>query len=494
MNEIVRGWAFTSFSFWPFLGAVLLGHWLAPKPFRNWILLVGSYLFYASWDWRFVGIILIPTIIDFSVAKGMAASDDPHRRRSLLLLSVVVDCGGLVLFKYNDFFVGRISGALKDWGIGLSWSTARVLIPIGISFFMLSSLSYVFDVYRRKMAPTRRFVDYALFMAFFPKLIAGPIERARTFLPQIAGDRRVDLDDVRAGAWFVLWGLFAKLVVADSLAPIVNGIFSGDPSRLTGLECWTGAYGYGLQLYGDFWGYSAIALGVSRWMGFHLTQNFRMPYFSKNPSEFWSRWHISLSTWLRDYIYLPLDYFFIRRLGSRRWLGLREEFWSYFGAVTVTMLIAGIWHGTGWTYVVWGLYFGLLLCLHRAYLGYRKLWGLRRMRHRRLSIAIRTLVMFNLACVGWVVFRADSIGQAGTMLTKMITNADLTSVVTYGFGLMALLAGPLLVLEAYLFRHDDGIGLQRLSWIVRGAAYTLMILTIIIYSSMEQHEFIYFRF
>lgn len=494
MDGNIGGWSFTSLTFWPFLGLVLVAYWLAPSRCRNGVLLIGSYVFYASWDWRFLAVLLVPTVSDFSVARAIAKSDDARRRRGLLGLSLLIDLGVLGFFKYNDFFIAQIARALERWGLGFSGPAPRIFVPIGISFFTLSSLSYVFDVYRRKMEPTRRLPDYALFVAFFPKLIAGPIERARTFLPQIAGERRVGWSDLREGGWFVLQGLFAKLVVADGMAQLVNGIYAADPALLSGLECWTGAYAYAFQLYCDFWGYSAIALGISRWLGFRLMLNFRTPYFSRNPSEFWSRWHISLSSWLRDYVFLPLDYLMLRRQGVRTWLGLREDYWAYFGSVFATMLVAGLWHGTGWTFMVWGAYFGLLLCFHRAFLGYRKLLGLSRSRLRRISGPVRTLALFNLVCVGWVIFRAGSVGQAATMLTKMLTDFRMTSVVTYGLGLMGILAGPFLFLEYALSRRDEGTGLPRFSWAMRGAIYAYMVLMIIVFSAVRQNEFIYFRF
>lgn len=490
----MTGWAFSSFSFWPFLACVLIAHWLAPPRFRNGLLLAASAVFYASWDWRFLAVLAVPVLSDFAIGRAIAWSGEARRRRRLLILAVLVDIGALALFKGNGFFVARVSEALRHGGLGLSGPAARVLIPVGISFFMLSSLSYVLDVHRRKMEPVRRLADYALFVAFFPKLIAGPIERARTFLPQVTGVRRVDMDDLRAGAWFVLQGLFAKLVVADGLAPFVNGVFAADPAGLSGLECWTGAYAFALQLYCDFWGYSAIALGVSRWFGFRLMLNFRTPYFSKNPAEFWSRWHISLSSWLRDYVFLPLDYALLRRLGERAWLGLREEYWAYFGSAMVTMVLAGIWHGTGWTFLAWGLYFGFWLCLHRAFLGYRKRWGLRRSRRPGLTAVARGLVTFHLVCIGWIFFRAASMEQAGAMMTRMVTDFRMTAVASYGIGIMAILAGPLALLEFYLFRHDDGTGRLRFAWVARSAAYAYMVLMIIVFSAVKQNEFIYFRF
>jgi alginate O-acetyltransferase complex protein AlgI len=490
----MTGWAFNGYAFWCFLGVFLLCYWACPTRLRRWVLLAGSYTFYASWDWRFLGLILFSTTLDYKVAQWIRIVTSPKRKRLLLALSLTTNLGILAYFKYSEFFVGQLMALLPATGVVLSPIALRLIVPAGISFYTFTTMGYVIEVYRGTIEPTNRFPDQALFIAFFPKLVAGPIERAGKLLPQFASSPRVNGEDIEAGAWFVLWGLFSKLVVADNMAFIADGIFAKGPALSTGPECWVAAYACALQIYGDFWGYSAIALGVSRWLGLRITLNFRMPYFSKNPSEFWSRWHISLSTWLRDFIYLPLNYSLLRRLGTRRWLGLGEEYWSYFAATLGTMLLAGLWHGAGWTYILWGLFFGVLLCGHRAFLGLSRRFRLRRLRSARLSAVVRTLLMFHAACIGWVLFRAESVGQALGLLRTMFSNVTITSVVGYGLGMMALLAGPPALLEFWIMQSGEECNLLRAPWLARALTYSYALLMILVFSSGRHNEFIYFRF
>lgn len=485
---------FVSYAFWLFLSGVLVSTWVVPARFRNVLLLLASYAFYCFWDWRFLGVLVALTVIDFLVSHRIAATADGVHRKRLLMLSIGTTIGALGFFKYFDFFIGELSTLLHRLGASPAASPLGVVLPLGISYYAFTTLGYVVDVYRGSVPPVKRFTDYALFIAYFPKLVAGPIERAGGFLQQVSSPRRVTRDDFEVGFVLVLWGLIWKLVLADNFAIIVNGVYSHATSGLTGPEIWTATYAYAFQIYGDFWGYSAIALGVSRWLGFRLIVNFRTPYLARNPSEFWSRWHISLSTWLRDYVFLPLNFAFLRHLGERRWLGLGEEYWSYFCASLLTMLAAGVWHGAGWTFVLWGAYFGLLMCIHRAFLGWRRRLGVARRRVGTVQRVLSAILTFHAVCLGWVFFRAESAGQVPIFLARMFSDFRLSPLVAFGLVMIGLLAGPVLAIEYLGLKSADETVLLRSHWALRGAVYGFCILMILVLSPVVRNEFIYFRF
>ncbi|MFO1490970.1 MAG: MBOAT family O-acyltransferase [Kiritimatiellia bacterium] len=316
---------------------------------QNVLLLVASYVFYGWWDWRFLSLVFASTLLDY--VCGLKIVDDPVRRKLWIGISMTGNLGLLFFFKYFNFFAASTAALLHSLGLEAGWTTLNIVLPVGISFYTFQTMSYTLDIYRGTLAPTRSLLNFSLYVAFFPQLVAGPIERASHLLPQVEKPRRPTYQGLREGFWLILHGYLLKVVVADNLGPFADEIFN-HPESARGLAVPLALAAFAFQIYGDFAGYSNIARGLCKWMGFDLMVNFRMPYFATNPSDFWRRWHISLSTWLRDYLYIPL--------GGNRGGPARTH-----RNLLLTMVLGGLWHGAAWHFVAWGLYHGLLLSGHR---------------------------------------------------------------------------------------------------------------------------------
>jgi D-alanyl-lipoteichoic acid acyltransferase DltB (MBOAT superfamily) len=461
---------------------------------QNWLLLIASYYFYAAWDWRFLGLLVASTVVDFCCGLYIASRESPHQRKIALIVSIAFNLSMLGFFKYFKFFAANLHGLFGLFGWKVDFITLRVLLPIGISFYTFITMSYVIDVYRRHIEPTRNFLEFAVFVAYFPHLVAGPILRASLLLPQIAARRTISRSQMVEGAWLVGWGLFKKMFVADNLARVADAVFAagGHPS---GLEVLLGTYAFAFQIYGDFSGYSDIARGVSKLMGIELNINFRFPYFVRSPQEFWQHWHISLSTWLRDYVFLPLSYSLSRTLDGVRWLGLRDDFWIYATGTMITMIAAGLWHGAAWNFVLWGVYQGLLLVAF-VLVGGRK----RRRRPRgaggsQLARALGMAAMFHLTCYGWLIFRAKSLPQIGDLTADLFARFHPSIDVLAARGLPLLFyATPLLVVHAFEAAHDDLAVVLRWPLLVRYGVWATMIYLIVLFGDFAGAQFIYFQF
>jgi alginate O-acetyltransferase complex protein AlgI len=475
---------FNSYIFWFFFALVLLLYRWLPHRGQNWMLLAASYVFYGAWDWRFLSLILLSTFVDYFLAIQLGSQKDPRLRKVLLAVSCGVNLGILGFFKYFNFFAEELAGLLAVIGLEFMKPTLDIVLPVGISFYTFQTMSYTIDVYRGRTQPVTNPVDFALFVAFFPQLVAGPIERSTHLMPQITNPRTVRASDFSEGLWLILWGLFKKVVIADNMARIVNGLFAENPRALTGPECWVAVYAFALQIYGDFSGYSAMARGVSRWMGFHLSSNFLFPYFSATPSEFWTRWHISLSSWLRDYLYIPLG-------------GNRAGILKTCRNLLLTMLLGGLWHGAAWGFVAWGLVHGLLLIGYR--LGEGRLWR-RQGANAESSASLGlwrlplALIFFHLVCVAWLFFRADDIGQAIGMLGRMFTDFQGSQLALFGISSILFFGLPLMLLELWLFIRNDDLLPAKQHWTVRSLVYSHFALMLLMFAPSEHHEFIYFQF
>ena len=350
---------FSSLHFVGFFVVVYALYRALPHRAQNWLLLLASYYFYAAWDWRFLGLLAASTLVTFYSARLIAGSEIRARRRAALVVGLAFNLAMLGFFKYFNFFAENLHALFAAVGFALDVITLRVLLPIGISFYTFIALSYIVDVYRHQLEPERSLADFAVFLGYFPQLLAGPIMRAQVLLPQIRLPRRVTRGQVIEGLWLVGYGFFKKVYVADNLSHLVNSSFSA--AHPTGLQILLSLYAFAFQIYGDFSGYTDMARGMSKLMGIELSLNFRFPYFVRTPQQFWQHWHISLSTWLRDYLFLPVSFALSRRIDGVRWLGLRDDFWIYAGATMVTMLLGGLWHGAAWNFVLWGAYQGALL-------------------------------------------------------------------------------------------------------------------------------------
>lgn len=378
------------------------------RQWQNWLLLLASVYFYACWDWRFLFLIFITITNDFLCAGAIDKSSDRNKRKFYLIVSLCVNLAILGFFKYFDFFTESMVNFLEMFGLQAHKITLQIFLPVGISFYTFRSISYTMNVYRGMMKPAKNYTDYALFVAFFPELIAGPIERANNFLPQAMNDRIVTLEKVKRGAALIGWGLFKKIIIADNLAPVVSAIFS-QTDHVNGAHAFLGIYAFAIQIYSDFSGYSDIARGLGKMMGFDLMLNFNLPYFSKNPQEFWRRWHISLSSWLRDYLYIPLG-------GNRK-----GDLHTYLNLM-ITMALGGLWHGASWTFVAWGVFLGAWLSVHRMVKP-----AMARLINPvsgpgRLSWAFtRTVVTFNLVCISWLFFKSQTLHQSFVFMGAIFT-------------------------------------------------------------------------
>ncbi len=342
---------FNSAEFALFMVVVYGAYLVLEHKWQNRMLLAASYVFYGAWNWRFLSLILISTALDYVCGMRVYRAERPARRKLFLFLSVFGNLSILGFFKYFNFFAEGLTELLNSFGFVVRPYLTDIVLPIGISFYTFQTLSYTIDIYRGKLKPTRNVVDFALFVAFFPQLVAGPIERARNLLPQISSRRTLKADWFYEGCYLIFWGLFQKMVVADNLAKLVDPIFGR--LEYTAGEVLLVMYAFSFQILCDFAGYSNIARGVARLLGFEIMVNFRLPYFATNPQDFWRRWHISLSSWLRDYVYIPLG-------------GGRKNGITTCRNLLVTMLLGGLWHGAAWTFVFWGVYHAILLMAYRC--------------------------------------------------------------------------------------------------------------------------------
>jgi len=395
---------------WFFLAVFVLSWLLAGRPkIRRLLLLAASYFFYGSWDWRFLALLLISTVVDFSVAKTMAQRPK-QRRRGLLLVSICTNLGILGFFKYFNFFKDSVVQLLQTAGVHADVPALSIILPVGISFYTFQTMAYTIDVYRGRAEVCRDPVTFALYVSFFPQLVAGPIERAQRLIPQLAADPKGFSNTEGGKALFLIAiGLFKKVVIGDYLAVnLVDRVFAS-PSSYSSLEVLAGVYGYAVQIYCDFSGYTDIAIGCAALLGVKFALNFNSPYKAQNLQEFWHRWHISLSTWLRDYLYVPLG-------GSRRGP------WRTYLNLMITMLLGGLWHGAGWQFIFWGFLHGGLLGVTRAWQRWRGVEdnpGPPKTAGALAGHAVGVFLTFHYVCLGWVFFRAESFEKAWALLTRL---------------------------------------------------------------------------
>jgi alginate O-acetyltransferase complex protein AlgI len=459
-----------------FLALVVLLYWRLRLRAQNLFLLGASYFFYGWWDWRFLLLMGASTIVDFFVGRGLERTADPARRRALLTLSLLLNFGCLGFFKYFGFFVDSFEHVVAALGLhGVPHRVWSIVLPPAISFYTFQEVAYIVDVYKKKLRAADSLVDYALFVSLFPHLIAGPIQRPSHLLPQVQQPRTWEADKAFDGLLLILEGLFRKVVIADNCALIANAALSGTFGGPNLATVALGTYAFAWQIYGDFSGYSSIARGSAQLLGFHFMVNFRQPYFAQSLQDFWRRWHISLSTWLRDYLYIPL--------GGNRKGRLR----TYANLMT-TMLLGGLWHGANWTFVIWGAIHGAGLALERLLIG-----GDARDSRRVLVVWLRRFVIFNVVCLAWIFFREPSLHGALGQLSGL---AQLQWQPVYGVALvfLSVFAGMLLLLDLqleaagteYLFA-DRGFG-------VRVAVGLLLCALITLLGANQANAFIYFRF
>jgi len=476
---------FNSIDFAIFLPIVFIVYWLLKNyhlRLQNILIVVASYLFYGWWDWKFLSLILFSTIIDYSVGVYLSKTSHKGKRKLLLWTSILMNLGFLGFFKYYNFFLDNFISAFSLFGAKLEVSSLHVILPVGISFYTFQTLSYTIDVYRKNLKPTNDFIAFAAFVSFFPQLVAGPIERASNLLPQFYKKREFNYNKAVDGLRQILWGLFKKVVIADNCAEYANIIFNNSEDY-SGSTLFLGALFFTFQIYGDFSGYSDIAIGTSRLFGFNLQQNFAFPYFSRDIAEFWRRWHISLSTWFRDYLYIPLG-------GSRG--GTSMKIRNTF----IIFIVSGFWHGANWTFIVWGalnvLYFLPLLLFNKN----RQNIGVVAQGKYIPTIKefFNMFLTFLLSTIAWVFFRSDNVPHALSYLSEMFSLSFFTKI-EVGTGNTLLLILVFLIIEWVGRESQYAIASIGEKWKrpFRLAFYYTLIAAIFWFAGKEQ-QFIYFQF
>jgi alginate O-acetyltransferase complex protein AlgI len=443
---------FASFEFLAFFLLVLMGRSLCrSRSSDNWLLLLASYAFYMSWSVSSVLLILTVSLVDYHIGRQLAVTELPSDRKRWVAVSLATNLGLLGFFKYTNFLVANAGWVARFFGVDTTGWRFDIILPVGISFFVFKSLSYTLDVYRRTIQPCGSWRDYLLFVSFFPQLLAGPIERAADLLPQLAQRARATAPELESGLLQFGLGAIKKLVIADQVAGHVNLIFA-TPGQYDALTLLQGAAGYTVQIYCDFSGYSDMAIGVARIMGYRTAENFQMPYSAANITEFWRRWHISLSSWFRDYLFLPSAYTFSRLIQQERYLGVRVDLVVYVAAILTTFAACGLWHGANWTFVVWGCYHGVALGAHRVWKVWRPLKRLARIPAFRLgSVLAARSVTLTVVVIGWVIFRAESLRSAGEYLTRIVTWESAGTRLPSPYIVPACVA----VLAAHVLSHKD---------------------------------------
>ncbi len=479
---------FNSIEFVLFLPIVFLLYWFGTKRnirIQNFLLVAASYFFYGWWDWRFLSLIIFSSVVDYSVGIALGKTTDEKRRKLLLLASVLVNIGFLGFFKYFNFFAESFAEAFTFLGRPIEAGRLNIILPVGISFYTFQTLSYSIDVYRKKLEPTRDAVAFFAFVSFFPQLVAGPIERATNLLPQFTRRRTITYEQAADGMRQILWGFFKKIVIADACAGQVNEIFT-NYSSYNGSTLVLGAVLFAFQIYGDFSGYSDIAIGTSRLFGFSLMRNFAFPYFSRDIAEFWRRWHISLSSWFRDYVYIPLG-------------GSRGSTWNKIRNILIIFVVSGFWHGANWTFVIWGalnaLYFLPLMLVHRN-------------RQHTNQVAettllpkfrefLQMLLTFALTTFAWVFFRAESLSHALGYIHVMFSKTLFTAPETMPWEQLVMI-GLVLVLEWIQRKKQHALEfyptrskLKVLRWSLYA---TLLLMIYFLGDYATSYEFIYFQF
>lgn len=440
---------------------------------RNLLLLIASYYFYMNWQPAYALLLLTSTFVTYIAALGIGCFEDRRKKKICLVSSLVLNLAILFLFKYYNFLSSNISMGLEACGLKIDIPEFGLILPVGISFYTFQALGYSIDVYRGTTKVERDFVTYALFVSFFPQLVAGPIERSNNLLPQFKQLHRFDYEAVMSGVKLMAWGYFMKLALADRCGIYVDAIFN-NVDKHNGGSYLVASLLFPFQIYGDFAGYSLIAIGVARVMGFRLMENFRRPYFATSVGEFWHRWHISLSTWFKDYVYIPL--------GGNRVGRLR----NYFNLL-VTFVISGIWHGANWTFFLWGTLHGILLCIEKALgIGKQKFTGINKFFH--------WAVTFVLVCLAWILFRANSLSDAMMVIKGIFTNPGVPKPEYANFIAIGM-AMTILLIKEFADEYQWPVRVaDSKSWIVRHVYLVMMIAYIILFGVLGGDQFIYFQF
>jgi len=482
---------FNSISFAIFFPVVLTLYWSLQKTKLKWqniLLLLASYFFYSCWDWRFLFLLFFSTLLDFFTGLQIARSTS-GRKKNWFWLSIIINLGFLAVFKYYNFFISSFVDFLKVFNVSISYSTLNIILPVGISFYTFHGLSYIIDISKGRIQPEKNFIDYAVFVSFFPLLVAGPIERATHLLPQIKKERVFEYSRFVDGLRQILWGFFMKVVVADNCAVVVNEVYAHSDSY-SGYSLLAASVLFAFQIYGDFAGYSNIALGTARLMGIELLQNFNSPFISKSITEFWRRWHISLSTWFNDYLYMPLATHF------RDW-----NRWGIVFSIVLVFFLSGLWHGAGWNFIVYGLIHGFAIAIEFLLKNQRK--KLQKKMNENIHTFLSVFCMFSIVSFSWIFFRSPDLHSAwrfiGSIFNGLTEFSNLYEAVQLLKNKIGLRFSAVLILFAFMEwqgrENKYAIEFFAAKWptFLRWVAYYLFIIIIFYFSGKEQ-QFIYFQF
>lgn len=476
---------FNSFIFFIFLGIVLPVFYLLPsKKSKNIFLLIASYFFYGYWDWRFCSLLAISTIADFTIGKYLYITTKEKSRKLLLILSLLINLGILGFFKYFNFFTESFKTIFNAVGFNADFLHLNIILPVGISFYTFQTLSYTLDIFRKRLKPTKNFIDFALFVSFFPQLVAGPIERAKNLLPQLANKLRPSKQQMKEGVVLIVFGLFRKVMIGDTAGRYVDHIF-GNPELYMSFELISALILFSIQIYADFSGYSHIARGTAKLLGVELMKNFEQPYLSRNITEFWRRWHISLSSWLKDYLYISLG-------GNRK--GKHRMYLN----LMVTMLLGGLWHGASWNFVIWGGLHGLFLAIHKLYISNRKIDSsnikLSDTKHW-FSLGFKILLTNILVLITWLFFRISDMETLSVYIYGVFNwqGSDYTlrfiliiltySLVTFLFDFCEYFSG----------KHTYLLNLKN-KYVVVTTLIVMFVITLVYLAQSEPLPFVYFQF
>ena len=482
---------FNSIEFAIFLPVVFAIYWFLLNKnlkLQNLFIVFASYLFYGWWDWRFLFLIIFSTVIDYSVGLALVKTDNKQKRKFLLWLSIFVNLGLLGFFKYYNFFLENFVEAFSFFGNPIEVDTLSIVLPVGISFYTFQTLSYTIDIYKKKLKPTKDIIAFSAFVSFFPQLVAGPIERARNLLPQFYVKRKFNYNDAVDGLRQILWGLFKKVVIADGCAQYANVIFNNSEDY-TGSTLVLGALFFTFQIYGDFSGYSDIAIGTSRLFGFKLSKNFAFPYFSRNMAEFWRRWHISLSTWFRDYLYIPIG-------------GSRGSNWNKIRNLLIIFIVSGFWHGANWTFIIWGAlnaFYVIPLVLSNKNRNYIEIVA----KGKNIPTTKEGLAMFYTFCLfvfAWIFFRANNLDHAVNYISEIFSTSIFTIPDYFGSGdawKIVVLTFLFVVIE-WIGREGEyaieKIGLRWKPYLRYFFYYVILAFIVMYWLGGTGEQFIYFQF
>ncbi|MBW3019673.1 MBOAT family protein [Candidatus Woesearchaeota archaeon] len=457
---------FHSFEFWIFFFLIFLIYWILPQKYRNATLLLGSYIFYSSWNLKLLSLILISTLTDYICGLKIYSEENNKKRRFYLTISIITNLSLLGFFKYFNFFIENFIFLLNSLGFQANISTLQIILPVGISFYTFQTLSYTIDIYRKKIKPTKNIIDFALFVTFFPQLIAGPIERAKRLIPILKEKKYFKDINFKSAFYFIIWGLFQKIIIADNLARFVNDSFA-NPSNTALLA----AIAFCFQIYCDFAGYSNIARGLGLCFGIKLSKNFDIPYLSQTPSEFWRRWHITLSSWVKDYIYIPLG-------GNRgKLLGA--------STILITMGLMGLWHGAAWNFVLWGISWGLITMVYRLFHKYFSIFNL-----RRWMILPRILIFMPLIIITFTLFRSESINHFILMVSKFSLNYFIS---VQNISILFLIV-IIIFYDIIRYIKNDELFITKYNFYILSLFYIFLFVLFVHFYSAENPAFIYFQF